>query len=77
VANYPGPWSQLLENGGYPPEEARQAALTVLPDILRYDRTKPATSPRASPDAVGAFQALLRNFAGWSEPAPVGFQNRA
>jgi len=77
VANYPGPWSQHLENGGYPPEEARQAALTVLPDTLRYDRTKPANSPRASPDAVGAFQALLRNFAGWSEPAPVGFQNRA
>ena len=45
VANYLGPWSQLLENGGYPPEEARQAALTVLPDILRYDRSKPAGYP--------------------------------
>jgi hypothetical protein len=45
VANYLGPWSKLLENGGYPPEEARQAALTVLPDILRYDRTKPASYP--------------------------------
>ena len=40
-----GPWSKLLENGGYPPEEARQAALTVLPDILRYDRTQPAHYP--------------------------------
>ena len=45
VANYLGPWSKILENGGYPPEEARQAALTVLPDILRYDRTKPASFP--------------------------------
>jgi hypothetical protein len=45
VANYLGPWSELLEKGGYPPEQARQAALTVLPDILRYDRTKPAGYP--------------------------------
>ena len=33
------------KSGGYPPEEARTAALTVLPDILRYDRTKPAAYP--------------------------------
>jgi hypothetical protein len=46
VANYLGPWSKILENaGGYSPEEARAAALQVLPDILRYDRTKPATYP--------------------------------
>ena len=45
VANYLGPWSKILENSGYPPEEARQAALTVLPDILRYDRTQPAHYP--------------------------------
>jgi hypothetical protein len=45
VANYLGPWSKILENSGYPPEEARQAALMVLPDILRYDRTKPASYP--------------------------------
>jgi hypothetical protein len=45
VANYLGPWSKILENGGYPPEEARQAALTVLPDILQYDRTKPVSYP--------------------------------
>ena len=42
VANYLGPWSKVLENGGYQPEEARQAALTVLPDVLHYDRSKPA-----------------------------------
>jgi hypothetical protein len=45
VANYLGPWSKLLENGGYSPEEARTAALTVLPDILRYDRAQPAHYP--------------------------------
>jgi Domain of unknown function (DUF4331) len=46
VANYLRPWSQLLQDkGGYTPEEARAAALTVLPDILTYDRTQPATYP--------------------------------
>ena len=46
VANYLEPWSKILENaGGYPPEQARAAALQVLPDILHYDRTKPATYP--------------------------------
>jgi hypothetical protein len=45
VANYLGPWSKILENNGYSPEEAKAAALQVLPDILLYDRTKPATYP--------------------------------
>ncbi len=45
VANYLGPWSKILENSGYTPEEARAAALQVLPDILRYDRSQPATYP--------------------------------
>jgi hypothetical protein len=45
VANYLGPWSKILENGGYSPEEAKAAALQVLPDILRYDRTQPAAYP--------------------------------
>src|SRR6266487_1002834 len=59
VANYLGPWSQLLQDksgyspspllqdrGGYSsPERARAAALIVLPDILRYDRTQPAHYP--------------------------------
>ena len=33
------------KGGGYPPEEAQAAALQVLPDILRYDRTKPPFYP--------------------------------
>jgi hypothetical protein len=46
VANYLGPWSTILQNaGGYSPEEAKAAALQVLPDILHYDRAKPATYP--------------------------------
>ena len=46
VANYLGPWSAILQNaGGYSPEQARAAALQVLPDILHYDHTQPATYP--------------------------------
>jgi hypothetical protein len=45
VANYLGPWSQTLEKGGYTPDEAKEAALQFLPDILRYDRTKPVSYP--------------------------------
>jgi hypothetical protein len=45
VANYLGPWSKVLENGGYSPEEATAAALQVLPDILQYDRTESAAYP--------------------------------
>ena len=45
VANYLGPWSKILESNGYSPEEAKTAALQVLPDILSYDRTQPAAYP--------------------------------
>jgi hypothetical protein len=48
VANYPGPWSQHLENGGYPPEEARQAALTVPPPSATTAPSPPPT-PTAAP----------------------------
>jgi Domain of unknown function (DUF4331) len=65
VANYLGPWSVILENaGGYSPEAARAAALEVLPDILHYDRTKPATYPngRILTDDVYSFRfAWLSN----------------
>jgi hypothetical protein len=45
VANYLGPWSKILESSGYSPQEARTAALQVLPDILSYDRSQPAAYP--------------------------------
>ena len=65
VANYLQPLSAILENaGGYSPEAARAAALQVLPDILHYDRTKPATYPngRVPTDDVASLRyAWLTN----------------
>jgi hypothetical protein len=64
LANYLELWSKVLEDNGYPPEEARKAALIVLPDILRYDRTKPAAYPNGralTDDAFSARFAWLSN----------------
>jgi hypothetical protein len=64
VANYLGPWSKVLEKGGYPPEEARQGALMFLPDVLRYDRSRPVAYPngRHPTDDVYSFRfAWLTN----------------
>jgi Domain of unknown function (DUF4331) len=57
LANYLDLWSKLLEGNGYSPEEARKAALIVLPDILRYDRTQPAAYPNGRALADDAFSA--------------------
>jgi hypothetical protein len=46
AGNYLDMWShKLQESGGYSPAEATALAGTVIPDILRYDRTKPASYP--------------------------------
>ena len=45
VENYLGPLSEQLRRHGYAPDEARAAALTLLPDILHYDRSMPAHYP--------------------------------
>jgi hypothetical protein len=46
VAKYLAAWSAFLQDkGGYSPEAAEKAARIVLPDILRYDRGKPAAYP--------------------------------
>ena len=46
VANYLAAWSEFLQDkGGYSAEAAEQAARIVLPDILRYDRSKPVGYP--------------------------------
>lgn len=46
LKNFVGDWSRVLEEqGGYSPDEARAALLTVFPDILRYDRSMPAAYP--------------------------------
>jgi hypothetical protein len=55
----------LEHTGGYTPEEAKRVAGTLLPDLLRYDPTRPASFPdngRAlRDDASDAFLAILTN----------------
>ena len=45
VKKFLQPLSHVLQQHGYPPDEATAAALTLLPDILHYDRTRPAHYP--------------------------------
>jgi len=45
VKNYLQPLSEVLQQHGYSPDEAKAAARTLLPDILHYDRTRPAHYP--------------------------------
>src|SRR5258707_439748 len=55
----------LEHTGGYTAEEASRVAGTLLPEILSYDPTRPASFPdngRAlTDDAVDAFLAILPN----------------
>jgi hypothetical protein len=56
---------ELEHAGGYRPEEARRVARTLLPDMLSYDPTRPASFPRNGrtliDDAADAFLAVLTN----------------
>jgi hypothetical protein len=64
VENYLEPWSKLLQQNGYSPADAATAALTVLPDILTYDRTEPVAYPNGralSDDVFSARMAFLTN----------------
>jgi Domain of unknown function (DUF4331) len=45
VATFLEPWSKLLESRGYPSGVARETALTALPDVMHYNRTRPAHYP--------------------------------
>ena len=46
ATNYLDPWSEILRaTAATNPTQAKAAALQVLPDILHYDRTQPATYP--------------------------------
>ena len=51
--------------GGYTPEGARRAALTLLPDVMSYDPIRPASFPingrTLTDDAGDAFVAVLTN----------------
>ena len=65
-ARFVGVFAHALEHtGGYTPEEARRAAGTLLPDLLRYDPTRPASFPNngraLTDDAADAFLAILTN----------------
>ena len=55
----------LEHSGGYSPEEAKRVARTLLPDLISYDPTRPASSPdngRALTDDVSDnFLAILTN----------------
>lgn len=70
LANYLELWSKLLEGNGYSPEEARKAALIVLPDILRYDHTKPAAYPNGRALTDDAFSGRFA----WLTNGKVGSQ---
>lgn len=64
VEHYLEPLSKLLEEHGYAPDAARAAALTLLPDILTYDRRRPATYPNGripTDDVFAARTAYLTN----------------
>jgi hypothetical protein len=64
IANYLELWSKLLEEHGYSPAEAKEAALIVLPDILRFDRGQPAAYPNGralTDDVFSARFAWLTN----------------
>ena len=45
VGGFLEPWSKLLESRGYPAAVARETALTVLPDVMHYNRTRAAHYP--------------------------------
>jgi len=45
VKNHVKPLMETLQRHGYAPDEAETAALTLLPDILHYDRGTPAHYP--------------------------------
>ncbi|MFJ8085334.1 hypothetical protein ACIQ6Y_32645 [Streptomyces sp. NPDC096205] len=43
---YLEPWSAVLAHtGNYDAKDAEQTLRTILPDVLRYDRSKPAAYP--------------------------------
>jgi hypothetical protein len=55
----------LEHAGGYTPEAAKRVAQTLLPDLIRYDPTRPASFPQSgrtlTDDVVDGFLAILTN----------------
>jgi hypothetical protein len=56
---------ELEHTGGYKPQDAREVARTLLPDILRYDPRRPASYPHNGrtlcDDVVDVFLSILTN----------------
>jgi hypothetical protein len=64
VKNYLEPLSRLLQEHGYTPDAAHAAALTLLPDILNYDTSRPSSYPNGrvpTDDVFAARTAYLTN----------------
>src|SRR5262249_17191611 len=55
----------LEHTGGYPPPEAKRMAATLLPDVLLYNPTRPASFPdngrTLTDDAFDVFMRILTN----------------
>jgi hypothetical protein len=55
----------LEHTGGYAPEEAKRVARILLPDILPYDPSQPASYPAngrtLTDDAIDVFLSILTN----------------
>jgi hypothetical protein len=65
-ARFVGEFAHALEHaGGYAPDEARRVAGTLLPEIMSYDPTRPASFPTngrtLTDDAGDVFLAILTN----------------
>lgn len=60
---YLQPWTAVLQHtGDYDPQAAEEALRTVLPDILRFDRSKPAAYPNGrtpTDDVTSARLAMI------------------
>ena len=55
----------LEHTGGYTPEAAKRTAQTLLPDLIRYDPSRPASYPQSGralrDDVVDGFLTILTN----------------
>jgi hypothetical protein len=72
VKNHLQPLSETLQQHGYSPDEAKAAALTLLPDILHYDRTMPAHYPNGRVMTDDVFSARMMFMVhGHTSPQPI------
>jgi hypothetical protein len=72
VKNHLKPLSETLQRHGYTPDEANAAALTLLPDILHFDRSMPAHYPNGRVPTDDVFSArMLFMVHGQATPQPI------